>query len=442
MRAMSWQNLDANANRQGVTIAEFGELGGPGFGGCPAAAAQTGPASPTAVTATDNGNGGITVNWTKPTATPGTSPVIGYTVRAVSQTSTGGGQDEVGKRLSDPAATTATLGTALAGKTVEVRSLTAAGESWPPAVANKGTGTGTGTTDTTLPTVTAAPAGGSFAADVNVKLTASEPGNIWYSVDGSDPLVANDAGLTSEPYDPATGIVIAAKDTTGAFVTPVTLRYVAFDGANNPSLAKTEVYTFGNAAAPGAPANVKAVASNTTVDVTWTAPAVVAGSSPITGYKITATAPGAATPAASTTVLASATTATLTGLANGTAYTVSVIATSAAGDGPAGTATTTATPTATEILTATAPTNKANDFRVRGTSDATTGGVSLYRTDAAGNQSGTALATSTLAAAAAPATGHRHDLRPACPHHHRGRDEADHRRDQRREAHDHRVISR
>ena len=133
-----------------------------------------GPVSPTNVKATDGGST-TTVTWAVPTVTPGTSPIVGYTVRAVSQLAgTGGGQDEVGKRISDPKATTATLPTALAGKTVEVRSYTVAGESWPPAVANKTT---TGTpTDTTIPTVSVAPPGGSFTGPVaNVTLTASEP---------------------------------------------------------------------------------------------------------------------------------------------------------------------------------------------------------------------------------------------------------------------------
>src|SRR6478752_3283323 len=35
-RFMTWQEEDANANRQGLTIAEMEELGGPGMGGCPA----------------------------------------------------------------------------------------------------------------------------------------------------------------------------------------------------------------------------------------------------------------------------------------------------------------------------------------------------------------------------------------------------------------------
>jgi hypothetical protein len=41
-RAMSWQVEDADGNRQGLTIAEFGEAGGPGMGGCPLGPGQVG----------------------------------------------------------------------------------------------------------------------------------------------------------------------------------------------------------------------------------------------------------------------------------------------------------------------------------------------------------------------------------------------------------------
>ena len=34
-RAMAWELADADGNRQGLTIAERGELGGPGWVGCP-----------------------------------------------------------------------------------------------------------------------------------------------------------------------------------------------------------------------------------------------------------------------------------------------------------------------------------------------------------------------------------------------------------------------
>ena len=409
LRSMSWQNLDANANRQGVTIQEDGETGGPGFGGCPAAAAAAGPASPTNVTATDGGTT-TTVNWKVPTTVPGTSPIVGYTVRAVSQTSTGGGQDEIGKRISDPAATTATLPTGLAGKTVEVRSYTAAGESWPPAVANKNTGAGTAT-DTTVPTVAAAPPGGNYTADVTVTLTPSETATMVYTLDGSDPLIAADANQSATPYDPAKKILISAKDAAGNFLPSVTLRYVAFDTAGNPSLAHTETYKFGAAAAPGVPTAVKAVAGNTAADVTWTAP--LAGTSPITGYTVTATGPAGSPAVPAVTTISSATTATVTGLTNGTTYTINVVANSAAGNSVPGT--TTVTPSATEILTAGAPVNKTGDFRVKGTSNVAGGGaasVSLFRSaDAAGTQTGPVLATSALTPAVAPATGSTFDLR-------------------------------
>jgi hypothetical protein len=39
-RLLSWELVDAAGNRQGVTIAEFGEVGGPGVGGCPAGASD------------------------------------------------------------------------------------------------------------------------------------------------------------------------------------------------------------------------------------------------------------------------------------------------------------------------------------------------------------------------------------------------------------------
>ena len=40
---MSWQEEDADGNRQGLTIAEYGEAGGPGMGGCPAGPGDPAP---------------------------------------------------------------------------------------------------------------------------------------------------------------------------------------------------------------------------------------------------------------------------------------------------------------------------------------------------------------------------------------------------------------
>lgn len=78
---------------------------------------------------------------------------------------------------------------------------------------------------------------------------------------------------------------------------------------------------------PDAPTSVHAVRGDRSARVSW-APASPNGS-PITGYTVTGS-PGGST----RTVPGDATSATVTGLTNGTAYTFAVVATSAAGDSP------------------------------------------------------------------------------------------------------------
>ncbi|MGW1801571.1 fibronectin type III domain-containing protein, partial [Streptomyces sp. NPDC001984] len=82
------------------------------------------------------------------------------------------------------------------------------------------------------------------------------------------------------------------------------------------------------ATVPGAPAGVTATAGNRSAQVAWAA--AQANGSPLTGYRITAT-PGGQT----VTVGGTITSAAVTGLTNGTAYTFTVTATNAVGEGPA-----------------------------------------------------------------------------------------------------------
>ncbi|MDQ3464153.1 MAG: fibronectin type III domain-containing protein [Actinomycetota bacterium] len=82
MRALSWMGTDVNANRQGLTISEFGELGGPGFGGCPAGPESTAPRAPADVAATA-GDGSANVTWTPSTTIPDAPEVTGYQLTAV-----------------------------------------------------------------------------------------------------------------------------------------------------------------------------------------------------------------------------------------------------------------------------------------------------------------------------------------------------------------------
>jgi hypothetical protein len=348
----TWQDQDPDGNTQGVTISEFGEVGGPGMGGCPAGAVQQGPASPTGVVVHEEG-GSASVSWTPPEPTPGTAPILGYTVRAVDRLSKNGVQNEIGVRVNDPDATSVTLPGSVEGKRVEVRSFGEAGESWPPALPGSDP-----SADSKPPTVTAKPAGGLYTADTQVTLTADEAdAEIYYTLDGSDPLEAGTTGPAAKLY---TG-PFELKASDG----PRTVRFVAFDKAGNASQARLEKYTFGSATKPGAPRSVTAQGSNASATVRWTAPEDP-GTSPITGYEITAT-PASGAPV-TTTAGASTSGVLLTGLKNDTTYTVTVVAVNAVGKGASSTpAEVTPKAPAVDKLAITLAKWKAGDLRLEGT---------------------------------------------------------------------------
>ena len=118
--------------------------------------------------------------------------------------------------------------------------------------------------------------------------------------------------------------------------TPYTFRVIARNavGPSNPSVASDSITP---AVKPGVPTGVTGIPADQQVVVSWTAPASNGGSA-ITGYTVTSD-PG------SFTATSVGTTATVTGLTNGTPYTFRVVATNAIGDSDPSAASSSITPT-------------------------------------------------------------------------------------------------
>jgi Chitobiase/beta-hexosaminidase C-terminal domain/Fibronectin type III domain len=253
-RLLSWQVTDADANRQGITIAEFGEVGGPGMGGCPNGPLQAGPAGPTGVNATRLPNGNIRVDWTPAVAIPGTPPIIGYRVHAVAQTSTNNEQIEIGRRIARQAATGTTINGLSDTETYDVFvvSVNSVGETVPAIHADV-------VADATPPVVTASPNAGSYTVPQNVRLSADQAGTqIFFTTDGSDVLDAvGDPTLGATPF---TVPIPISVDTT--------VKFAAFDPSGNVSTGEFS-YTITNTPVPATPTFGSATVGNGSISLTW-----------------------------------------------------------------------------------------------------------------------------------------------------------------------------
>ena len=137
-------------------------------------------------------------------------------------------------------------------------------------------------------------------------------------------VTANPGGRTCSSAS-ATSCTVGGLTNGQAYAFTVTARNILGTGPASTGTAATP------AAVPDAPKNVTAVGLDASVSVSWTAPAN--NGSPITGYKVQAWGDGSR--ACTTTT---ALTCKIGGLANRTAYSVTVIATNGVGAGPAGVA--------------------------------------------------------------------------------------------------------
>jgi hypothetical protein len=393
-RAMAWQNEDADGNRQGLTIAEYGEAGGPGMGGCPTGPADQAAPQPGNAWADRTGPEEVTVKWAPVTATPDTTPVSGYSITAIARTETTGQRVEIGRRTTKDVTKTVITGL---GSTetydVEVRAIAGGkiSESFPLsplAPAAKG--------DTTAPVLTVSPLGtknalGQFVGS-SVTLTSELNADLYYTTDGKAALNGNLPGDTAKLY---TGPIPISGTTE--------VSAVAFDRAGNTD-TWTGTFVPGPDASPKptAPQAPTGTAASNSVALQWPA-----GESGVTGYTVRVYTEGGTTPI-TTKAGVTGTSTTITGLTATTTYQFTVAAKNSAGESPESarlTLTTTKAPVDT-LTGITARYRAANEFRVTGSTTMTSGTI-MVRT----SPTGPVVMTAPITPAVAPATGGTFDAR-------------------------------
>jgi len=166
-------------------------------------------------------------------------------------------------------------------------------------------------------------------------LTTATPGNQTATIAWTAPADSGGSAIVSYTVStsPASdGCTVASPAVTCNLAgltngTEYTVSVVATNAGGNSVSSNTLAVT--PRTVPTPPIAVAATPGNTEAVVTWSAPTNNGGNA-IASYTATAS-PGAAT----CTIAAPATTCTITGLTNGTAYTVSVVATNAAGNSAA-----------------------------------------------------------------------------------------------------------
>jgi hypothetical protein len=368
-RMMAWQEEDAAANRQGLTIGEFGEPGGPGVGGCPAGPANASPPAGnfSAVRSADKSS--IQVNWTPVDPVPTADPVSGFSIEALAPAGTNGEQSTIGSRTGATATrTTLKVDPAIADYTIEVRSMAASKMGVPfDAVSTPRPPSG----DMTPPVVKSTPGANSdpniaVQAPNGVTLSSEAGADIYYTVDGSSAISGDLPSDSAWLYKPGTVVPV---DKT------IEIHWVGFDKVGNSDAG------FGTfsppAAAPATPPKMTtptATAGQEQVALKWAA----STDSTATAYQVTVYDALGATPIGPQPAETVDLTQTVTGLTGGTTYQFTVKAKNKGGFGPESDKISAIAKVKTDVVTITRAQYRTGDFRVDGTSTAGSGTVDVY----------------------------------------------------------------
>lgn len=185
------------------------------------------------------------------------------------------------------------------------------------------------------PTITSAPASSTYGTSMSISTPDAASISAVNLVSlGADTHQADmDQHFVPLSFTAGSGSLTVQTPASAALAPPGYYMLFILNKLGVPSMAAIVRMDPAPPTVPAAPTAVAASAGNGSASVTWTAPSD--GGSPITSYTITPYAAGVAQQATTISGNPPATSATITGLTNGTSYTFTVSATNAIGTGTA-----------------------------------------------------------------------------------------------------------